>query len=315
MCVIEFQPLYYERPWGGRILETVLGRCLPKGQIGESWDLVDRPEAQSVVLQGPFSGVSLRVLMQKESAWLMGPQWPANKPFPLIVKWLDCSKRLSLQVHPPAHLASLYHGEPKTEFWYVAKADKQAGIFIGLHEGVKKHDFETALSSNAIEPLLHRIPTHTGDGCFIPSGRLHAIDAGNLILEIQQNSDTTYRAYDWGRLGLDGQPRKLHVSETLACTDFTDYEPALLTKDPSGTWITCDQFRVSYHFLKPADASLFLPAFQSVRILSVLDGLVEVENSDFLLHKGRTYLIPYAESFRCKARSNAQLLLTDSFAI
>lgn len=316
MGVLKFQPQYYTRPWGGRRLESTLARMLPDGLIGESWEIVDRPEAQSIVCEGPHKGQTLRAVITTASEWLMGPHWPKDRPFPLLIKWLDCTQRLSLQVHPPAIIAQLLKGEPKTEYWYVAEATADGGLFIGLRNGVSQHIFEAALKHQALERLLHRVPTHAGDACFIPSGRLHAIDAGNLILEIQQNSDTTYRAYDWGRVGFDGKPRALHIAETLACTHFQDYEPTLLPspKGSNGEWVNCPEFRVMQYHLQKGGPGPAFPACESARVLSVVQGLLKIEDTTIVLKKGDNVLIPYAEAFKSVARAETRILITDQFA-
>lgn len=316
MGVLKFQPQYYARPWGGRLIESALARTLPEGLIGESWEIVDRPEAQSIVCEGPYKGQTLKEVIKIATEWLMGPHWPQERPFPLLIKWLDCKQRLSLQVHPPAIIAQVLKGEPKTEYWYVAEATIDAGLFIGLRNGVTQHIFEAALAHQALERLLHRVPTHAGDACFVPSGRLHAIDAGNLILEIQQNSDTTYRAYDWGRVGLDGKPRALHIPETLACTHFQDYEPTLLPspKLPQGEWINCPEFRVMQYHVQQGDPGPAFTAHESARVLSVVQGLLEIEGSNTVLKKGDNILIPYAETFKSSAKVETRLLITDQFS-
>src|SRR5579871_6293616 len=214
--VLQFLPLYQERVWGGRRLESFLGRELPGGTpIGEAWEIVDRPEAQSRVAGGKLKGLSLRELVERFAQDLMGPKWPAARPFPLLVKWLDCSDRLSLQVHPPASVAASLGGEPKTENWYVAQSVPGASLFVGLKEGVERPAFAKALAAETAEDCVNKVSVAAGDSILVRSGQIHAIDAGNLILEIQQNSDTTYRLYDWGRVGLDGQPRQLHVEQSL----------------------------------------------------------------------------------------------------
>jgi mannose-6-phosphate isomerase len=178
-----------------------LHRTLPEGRpIGESWDVVDRAEAQSRVQDGPWAGLTLRDLLQAHSAQIMGSSYPPERPFPILVKWLDCRERLSLQVHPPAEIAPALRGEPKTENWYIAEAEPGASLIVGLKHGTSRADFAKALVNTALEPCLHRFPVSAGDSILVRSGTVHAIDAGNLILEIQQNSDTTYRVYDWGRV-------------------------------------------------------------------------------------------------------------------
>ena len=217
MEILRFEPIYQERVWGGQTLATAFGRALPAGRaIGESWEIVDRPEAQSIVPDGPYSGHTLRQLIESHGRDVMGPQWPAGRPFPILVKWLDCRERLSLQVHPPADQAPALGGEPKTENWFIAGAAPGAALIVGLRPGVTRAQFERALASGMLETCVNRFPVAAGDSILVRSGTVHAIDAGNLILEIQQNSDTTYRVYDWGRTGLDHQPRPLHLREALA---------------------------------------------------------------------------------------------------
>jgi mannose-6-phosphate isomerase len=240
--VLRFQPLYQERVWGGRALETALGRALPPlpplppsaapGQapapIGESWEIVDRPEAQSVVRGGALDGLTLRQAIERHGADIMGPAWPKERAFPILVKWLDCRERLSLQVHPPAAVAPALGGEPKTENWYIADCAPGAHLIVGLKRGVTRGQFERALADLTLENCVHRFPVSRGDSILVRSGQLHAIDGGNLILEIQQNSDTTYRVYDWGRVGLDGKPRAMHIGQSLRSIKWDDFEPAPL---------------------------------------------------------------------------------------
>jgi mannose-6-phosphate isomerase len=226
---LSFVPLYQERVWGGRALEESLGRSLPSPALfGEAWEMVDRPEAQSVVAQGALGSVSLNVLWNKERERVFGRRAPAGGRFPLLAKILDARETLSVQVHPPESVASRLGGEPKTEMWYVMEAQPHACIYAGFQRGVGRRHFEEALASGDLEGLLHRIPVKKGDAIFIPSGRCHAIGGGCLIAEIQQNSDTTYRVFDWNRLGTDGLPRQLHVRESLESIDFLDYAPNLI---------------------------------------------------------------------------------------
>jgi len=141
---------------------------------------------------------------------------------------LDAREKLSLQVHPPAHKAAALGGEPKTEMWYIADAAPDADLFVGLKRGVTRAEFEQKISTGEVAGCFHRVPVKRGDAMFLPSGRVHAIGAGLVIFEIQQNSDTTYRVFDWNRVGLDGKPRELHVPQSLASIDFDDFEPALV---------------------------------------------------------------------------------------
>jgi len=229
---LTFQPIYQERVWGGQALGEVFGRRLPGGQpIGESWEIVDRPEAQSVVAAGPLAGRTLRMLVAGQGPDLMGPDWPQARPFPLLVKWLDCRERLSLQVHPPAAVAAELAGEAKTENWYIAESAHGAQLIVGLKAGVSRAQFEQALAAGTVEECVRRFPVAVGDSVLVRSGELHAIDGGSLILEIQQNSDTTYRVHDWGRTGLDGKPRALQIEQSLRAINWNAAEAAACRAD------------------------------------------------------------------------------------
>jgi mannose-6-phosphate isomerase len=222
-----FRPLYMERVWGGRKLSKIFGRQLSTNSpIGESWELVDRADAQSIVSEGRFGGVSLHELWINHRSEIFGEGYEPER-FPLLIKILDATEALSVQVHPPVNRTIGVHDEPKTEMWYFVAADEGAGIYAGLKNGACKEDFQSALVNGTVESLLHRISTRSDTFMFLPGGRLHAIDAGNVLFEVQQNSDTTYRVFDWNRVGLDGKPRLLHIEQSLQCIDFTDIEPSL----------------------------------------------------------------------------------------
>ena len=230
-----FQPIFMERVWGGRRLESLYGKRLPPAvRIGESWEIVDRPEAQSVVHEGRFRGLTLHALWRKHREEIFGhvPDGPEARTggsrFPILAKLLDAQENLSLQVHPPAAIAEELGGEPKSEFWYIADATPKAEIFAGLKKGSTRGAFVKALKQGKPDSHAHQISVGPGDAIFLPSGRLHAVGAGNLIVEIQQNSDTTYRVYDWDRAEKGGKARKMHIAEALQCIDFSDREPPLL---------------------------------------------------------------------------------------
>ena len=303
------------RVWGGRGLEDKLGRTLPEGQIiGESWEIVDRAEEQSVVASGPLAGTSIRELLERSAADILGPGSDPAKPFPILVKWLDCQDRLSLQVHPPAAIAAALGGEPKTENWYVADADPHASLIVGLKNGVSREQFETALANNQAESCVHRFPVKAGDSILVESGRMHAIDAGNLILEIQQNSDTTYRVYDWGRVGLDGEPRQLHIDASLQSIDFNDFEPAPLTIVAGEQVLAdCSEFRIRKFELRPGDAPIDLPGGQQARLIHIVSGRVTDSVSGQTLERGSNYLQPYCCSSQLLADNDTTLLITDQF--
>ena len=221
---LKFRPIYKERIWGGTLMPEVLGRDVPAGAlpIGESWELSDRDEAVSVVACGALEGVSLRELMTRYGTALLGRKARSDGRFPLLVKLIDAGDRLSLQVHPDEQVAQRIGGgaESKTEMWYIIAACRGANILAGLSPRATRLQLKDQLSSPEVEQLLQVYPSQPGDAYFIPSGTLHAIGGGNLILEIQQNSDTTYRISDWGRVDAAGRSRELHVEKGLMAIDF-----------------------------------------------------------------------------------------------
>jgi len=226
---LTFHPISKERVWGGREMERLFGKKLPAGKlIGESWEISDRPGDVSVIANGPLAGKNLRWLMENHRAELLGNVKPATGDrFPWLCKILDAREKLSLQVHPPAGKAAELGGEPKTEMWFIADAAPGAELFVGLKRGVTRAEFEGKIQTGEVAECFHRVPVRAGDAMFLPGGRVHAIGTGIVIFEIQQNSDTTYRVFDWNRVGLDGKPRELHIAQSLASIDFNDFEPAL----------------------------------------------------------------------------------------
>ncbi|MEI6861239.1 MAG: type I phosphomannose isomerase catalytic subunit [Verrucomicrobiota bacterium] len=340
---IRFQPLNQERVWGGRALATALGRTLPPGDrpIGESWEIVDRPEAQSVVVGGAFDGLTLRQVRERHSAAVMGPRWPKEKPFPILVKWLDCRERLSLQVHPPAAVAKELGGEPKTENWFVAAAEPGAHLIVGLKPGVTREKFEAAVAAGTVESCVNRFPVAAGDSVLVRSGTVHAIDGGNLILEIQQNSDTTYRVDDWGRLGLDGKPRQLHVAESLQAI-FWDAPPPMMVKSVrkhsssfarfmhNNGWAllaNTTEFSISRISLLKGDqfwagnsgfkanlqkkSNVHSLVEKQPRILSVVKGRLTSASGE--VKRGDNVLLPYAGKCVFTATEDTLVLVTDNF--
>ncbi|MGZ5504145.1 MAG: type I phosphomannose isomerase catalytic subunit [Chthoniobacterales bacterium] len=275
-----------ERIWGGRRLEMLYGKRLPAGsRIGESWEVVDRPDAQSVVRAGPWRGRTLHEIWREHRAEIFGNIPPAER-FPLLIKIIDAEEKLSLQVHPPEAAAQELGGEAKTEFWYIAEAKWPAEIFVGLKKDRTRADIEEALARGDVEEQLHRVTVATGDAMFLPSGRMHAIGGGNVIIEIQQNSDTTYRVFDWNRVDEAGAPRQLHLEQALRSIDFQDHEPGLVRPDGESL-VRHDLFEVEkWDLHSPREVSL--PG--TFAIVICLSG--EIDCAGMKFRAGEVFLVP-----------------------
>jgi len=218
-------PIFKEKIWGGRMMEKLLNKKLPAGKlIGESWELSDYRDDITRVLNGPLEGTSLDELFIKRPQDLLGRSPEAGEKFPLLTKFIDSDRLLSLQVHPPDSYAKVHDDENgKTECWYVVHAEPGATVIRGLVPGTTAGDFRAGLESGeGLERMLRRCEIQTGDFIFMPTGVVHAICEGSIILEIEQNSDMTYRLFDWGRMGADGRPRPIHLEKGLQVIDFAD---------------------------------------------------------------------------------------------
>ena len=319
---LTFHPVFKERVWGGRELERLFAKKLPPGAvIGESWEICDRPGDASVIANGPLAGKDIRWLMEHHAAEILGTAKPAaDGRFPLLCKILDARDKLSLQVHPSAGQAAKLKGEPKTEMWFIADAAPAASLYVGLKRGVTRTEFEQRIADGSVAECFHRIPVRAGDTMFLPSGRVHAIGDGLVIFEIQQNSDTTYRVFDWNRVGLDGKARELHVAQSLASIDFNDFEPQLVeTKfEPDGkiqkrTLVKDPLFNVEVWKLNPAVRSLLNPG--KLQVLAVTAGEIEIRSGSASadLAAGQFALIPASlEKADILASSEAALLRVEA---
>lgn len=216
---LAFRPAYQVLVWGGRRLARWRSD-LPEGPVGESWDLADHPRGPSVVADGPLAGTTLGELTRSRGRDLVGAAWDGGE-FPLMVKFIDASERLSVQVHPDdAQARALGVGRRgKTECWLVLEDGGE--LYAGLRPGVTREGFAAALAAGRVADCLRLFPADDGTAVFLPARTVHALGAGCLVCEVQQTCDATFRVDDWGRLGLDGRPRQLHVEQALATIDFS----------------------------------------------------------------------------------------------
>lgn len=307
---LTFRPLLQERVWGGEALRS-LGKPVPAGaHVGESWEVADLPNGSSVVRDGPYAGQTLTALRERFGAELVGevPLERGRGRLPILLKFLDARDVLSVQVHPGDDYAAAHENGSlgKTEMWVVVDAEPGATLICGLKPGTDRATLERAIQDGTVADCLQAVPTHAGDAFCMPAGRVHALGKGLVVYEAQQNSDVTYRLYDWDRKGLDGRPRALHVKQSLEVIDFSTVmdpriAPKMVLQTPEGLLeslvhtapLSVERARVSGTLDLP-------PAPGSFQILTVLQGPVTVESGaeaafrSLTLPTGESTLVPAA---------------------
>ena len=297
---LTFRPLFRSYLWGGRRLESLLGKQLgDEPRYAESWEIVDHGDDQSVVAEGPLAGKTLGDLVRERGEELLGPGRRYDA-FPLLFKFLDAHKVLSVQVHPDdAYAATLNPPDlGKTEAWVILHADPGSKIYAGLKPGVNRETLRAEIAAGRTAETLHVFEAKPGDCVFIPAGTVHALGAGLVVAEIQQSSDTTYRLYDWDRVDDQGNRRPLHIEEALKTTDFArgpvdPVEPQPTDDGVGERMVDCDKFLLDrYQTTEPVP----LDASRSSRLIAVLEGSCDViagANGEApFLSKGSTCLVP-----------------------
>ena len=294
---LRFRPIFRRYIWGGRRLETVLQKTLgPGDDYAESWEICDLGRDQSVVTAGPLEGLTLGRLVADAGPKILGRHHGQTR-FPLLLKFLDAAKTLSVQVPPDdARAAKLDPPDMgKTEAWVVLAAEPGGTIYAGLKPGTDRDVLQQAIRNGTCDRQLHRFQPKPGDCVLLPAGTIHALGKGLLVAEIQQASNTTYRLFDWNRLGADGKPRTLHIEQGLEAVDFgqgpIEPQPPQPTDRPTVSRLAqCDKFILDrWRFDRPQPAG----GDQRSHIISVLEGSVGVEGdpSEMTLSRGQTVLL------------------------
>lgn len=296
--LLRFKPILREYLWGGRRLGADLGKPIGGGpHYAESWEVVDHREDQSVVSDGPFAGKTLHELVIAHGRELFGRHYPRNQ-FPLLLKFLDCQRTLSVQVHPNDEQGAKLDPPDlgKTEAWVVLSTEPGSKIYCGLKHGVDRQTLERETANGNCQVCLHEFEPRAGDCVLIKAGTVHALGAGLLVAEIQQASDTTYRLFDWNRLDTDGKPRQLHIQEALEVTDYhrgpVDPVVPSPTADPNIEHLAkCDKFALDRLRLS---APHTLSNDERFHILAVVEGSISVTSQDqnLDLPRGGTLLVP-----------------------
>lgn len=313
---LAFQPVYQRLVWGGRRM-LPFRSDLPEGPIGESWDLADHDKGMSRVRSGAHEGRSLRELMERYPDELVGPGF-RGKIFPLMIKLIDASDTLSVQVHPDDELArELGVGDNgKTECWFMLQ--EGGTLYQGTRPGVDRRAFEAALNSGRVAETLNQFAIERGDFFFLDARTVHALGSGCLLYEIQQTSDVTFRVYDWGRVGLDGKPRPLHVDQSLATIDFSRsgfgaLRPAWQPDARGGdvrVLAGCRYFEVEERRTRGAPLAAGSPERCSIVICTEGRARIVTAAGEIDLDVMSTALVPAAAAkFRIVPEENASLLI------
>ena len=297
---LRFQPLFRRYLWGGRRLETMLGKPIGEGDdYAESWEVVDHGDDQSVVAAGRLEGCTLRDLVSKNTDDLFGEHVPQDQ-FPLLFKFLDCNRTLSVQVHPNDEQGAKLDPPDlgKTEAWVVLAADPGSKIYAGLRPGVTREQLAAALDAGQCEECLHQFEPTVGQCVFIEAGTVHALGSGLVIAEIQQASDTTFRLFDFNRVGADGKPRPLHIEESLETIAFdrgpvAAVVPATIAQPGRERLVDCDKFVLDRCSLSGSQS---IGGDQRFHLLVGIEGSVTVagDPTDQPLTAGTTCLLPAA---------------------
>ncbi|MFA7257320.1 MAG: type I phosphomannose isomerase catalytic subunit [Kiritimatiellales bacterium] len=287
---LQFKPVYKDYIWGGSRIPKLFNRNEPDGIYAESWEISTHPDGTTPIANGPLAGKTLLDLLPEHKTALLGTNVKGDD-FPLLIKLIDARDTLSVQVHPNEANAAAVNGDPKTEMWYFLEGGGSAQIYCGLKPGIGKETFLQAMENKTFADILQSIPAEKGEAVFVPGGRVHAIGAGCLILEIQQNSNTTYRIYDWDRVGADGKSRELHIDKALKVIDWEN------NGDPrckiSGTTVqNCEYFRLD-RFELGAEQN-FPMVGNSFHALFIAEGsgTISWDSGEEKLSPGQSWLVP-----------------------
>lgn len=301
-AILKFEPIFKSVIWGGQRIARFKGIAPQGDHVGESWELSPMEGNESVVAEGPFKGIGLNSLIADHGDEIMGARLmkACGGRFPLLIKFIDSTDDLSVQVHPDDDLAARRHNGSlgKTEMWYSILPAEGAYLYAGFSRRLDADSFRSAVADNSIIDSLRRHDTRPGDVFFLPAGRIHAIGAGNLLVEVQETSDVTYRIYDYGRIdATTGKPRQLHVEEAKDAIDYKVYPSYTSTPTDLGNGIEelvqCDHFTV--YALTIDGEHVFRPVVDSFSTLTCIEGEMTVTDSNgcsVSLRRGESALMP-----------------------
>ncbi|MBZ4669891.1 MAG: manA [Oscillospiraceae bacterium] len=299
MYPLKLLPAFKDYIWGGTKLKTDFNKFSNLDKVAESWELSCHKDGESIISNGDFKGMSLSKYIEQNGREILGENCKKFDDFPILIKLIDAKDNLSVQVHPDNEYALKVEGEyGKTEMWYIVDCEEDASLIYGFKEKISKEEFLERIKNNTLLDVVNSVPVKKGDVFFIEAGTLHAIGKGILIAEIQQNSNTTYRVYDYGRLGNDGKPRALHVEKAAEVTNLFPANP-----HPAGEKIDCGGHEESllascdYFTVKSIEVKTiakFDADKKSFHSILVLDGYVKLnyDGKEMKISKGDSIFIP-----------------------
>lgn len=287
MAMVKLSPAYKDYLWGGTKLKERYNKATDLDILAESWELSTHKDGQSVVASGPCAGMKLSEYLTHLGKEALGTKGAAFENFPILIKFIDAKGYLSIQVHPDDDYARrVEHEYGKSEMWYILEAEPGASLYFGTNQKLTKEEFRQRIENNTVLEVLKAVPVHQGDVFFIKAGTIHAIGAGIVICEIQQNSNSTYRVYDFGRVGKDGKPRELHIDKAIDVSNLnpieSDFKPVGAVEDHGdytcAMMATCDYFTTYiYDVNKEAVVNVDEESFAS---FVIVDGEGSITNGD-----------------------------------
>lgn len=313
MKPIKLLPAFKDYLWGGTKLKTDFGKKSDLDIVAESWELSTHKDGQSVVAEGPDAGLTLSEYIDKHGDGILGSNAQKFDYFPILIKLIDAKDNLSIQVHPSDDYALKNEGEyGKTEMWYVLDANEGASLYYGFKSEITKDEFEERINNNTLLDVLNKVEVHKGDMFFIESGTVHAIGKGIVICEIQQNSNTTYRVYDYDRRDANGNPRELHIKKAIdvsnlapadqnrSASETVEHEGFSVTRLAECKYFTVDKVEVD----SKADLTVSTDSFKSI-VVTDGNGVLTFDGESMDINKGDSIFIPaqnaeYSVSGKCE---------------
>lgn len=296
---IKLLPAFKDYLWGGTKLKTSYNKKTDLDIVAESWELSTHKDGQSTVNGGEFDGLTLTEYIEQNGKECLGANALKFSYFPILIKFIDALGNLSIQVHPDDEYAMRVEGEyGKTEMWYILECDKGAYLYYGVNREVTREEFKERIKNNTLLEILNKVPIHKGDVFFIPAGTIHAICSGTVICEIQQNSNTTYRVYDYDRRDKNGNPRELHIDKAIEVSRLTPL-PEIKKADRTAKdamLASCDKFTVRRLLVDaPMTVTIGEDCFHSL-IVTEGSGTLEMNGAEYSLEKGDSIFIPAQNS-------------------